>query len=64
MLILTRNMFEEIIIGDNTVRVTVLGISENQVKLGFTAAKNISIHRREIYHKIEQEKESTVNEYA
>ena len=64
MLILTRNKFEEIIIGDNMVRVTVLGISGNQVKLGFTAEKDISIHRREIYHKIEQEKENVVDEYA
>ncbi len=68
MLILTRGEFEEIIIGDNAVRITVLAIGNNQIKLGFTAAKDISIHRSEIYHRIEQEKEqekeNRISDYA
>ncbi len=40
MLILSRNRSQEIIIGENAeIRVTVLSVSENQVRLGFTAQK-------------------------
>lgn len=64
MLILTRNELQEIIIGDHTVRITVLAIGGNQVKLGFTADKDIPIHRHEIYQKIEAEKEIAIEDYA
>jgi len=55
MLILTRRIGENIIIGDN-IKVFVTGIQGNQVKLGFEAPKEISIHREEIYNIIEDEK--------
>jgi carbon storage regulator len=65
MLILTRNKLQEIVIGENAeIRVTVLSIDGNQVKLGFTAEKNIPINRVEIFQKIQQEKEALLNEYA
>lgn len=55
MLILTRRITESIVIGDE-VTVTVLGIKGNQVRIGVNAPKEISVHRNEVYEKIEQEK--------
>jgi carbon storage regulator len=53
MLVLTRKLNESIIIGD-TVAVTVLGIENEQVKLGITAPKDIAVHRQEVYEQIKK----------
>ena len=57
MLILTRRVGETLIIGDN-VKVTVLGVRGHQVRIGVDAAKDVSVHREEIYKRIQDEKSS------
>ena len=55
MLILTRRIGETIVIGDN-IQVTVLGIKSGQIRLGIDAPKEISVHRSEIYDRIQEAK--------
>jgi carbon storage regulator len=52
MLILTRRSGETIFIGDE-VRLIVLGIKGNQVRIGIDAPKAVAVHREEIYDRIQ-----------
>ncbi|MBY0231117.1 MAG: carbon storage regulator CsrA [Gemmataceae bacterium] len=47
MLVLSRKVGEEIVIGDS-IRLRVLAVNGNQVKLGFEAPRSVSIHRQEL----------------
>lgn len=52
MLVLTRKVGEKLMINLDEIGITILEINGNQAKIGITAAKNISIHRSEVYDKI------------
>jgi len=52
MLILSRRRSETIRIGNN-ITVTVLAVKGNQVRLGVHAPQDISIHREEIFQRIQ-----------
>ena len=54
MLILTRRVGETVVIGED-VSVTVLGVKGNQIRLGINAPKDVSVHRQEIFERIQNE---------
>lgn len=63
MLILTRRVGETIMIGDD-VAVTILGLTGYSVRVGINAPKEVSVHREEIYERIQrgQEHGKTAND--
>jgi len=58
MLVLTRKINQNIVIGDADVVVSVLDVRDGHVRLGFDAPKNIVIYREEILKRL-QEQEKT-----
>jgi carbon storage regulator len=54
MLVLTRRLGETVIIGEE-IKITVLGVSGDQVRLGIAAPEEISVHRKEVWLRIQQE---------
>ena len=54
MLILTRRAGESLVIGEN-IAITVLGVKGNQVRIGVKAPRDVSVHREEIFERIQRE---------
>ena len=54
MLILTRRVGETVVIGEE-ISVTVLGVKGNQIRLGINAPRDVSVHRQEIFDRIQNE---------
>ncbi len=54
MLVLTRRLGESIWINDN-IKIIVQAVKGNQVRLGINAPRETTIHREEIYQKIQCE---------
>jgi carbon storage regulator len=55
MLVLSRQKDESIIIGDD-VEVTIVDVRGDKVRLGISAPKSITVHRKEVYEAIQREK--------
>jgi carbon storage regulator len=55
-LVLTRRIGEAVCIGDD-ITVRVLGVKGNQVRLSFKAPGDVTVHRLEVYERIQDEKE-------
>lgn len=53
MLILSRKLNEEIII-NSEIKIKILAISENQIKIGIEAPHDVKILRGEIYEKVKE----------
>lgn len=51
MLVLSRKTEQTIMIGDD-IEVKVVEIRRGKVRLGITAPRNVSVHRREVYDSI------------
>jgi carbon storage regulator len=57
MLVLSRKVNQSIMVGDN-VRVVVVAVDRDQVKLGIEAPREIAVHRSEIYEEIQRSNRS------
>jgi len=57
MLVLSRTKDESIMIGDE-VEITIVDVRGDKVRLGITAPRHISVHRREIFDAIQREKKA------
>ena len=54
MLVLTRRLNQSIKIGDE-IEITVVEVRGDQVRLGVSAPRDVSVHRKEVYLQIQQE---------
>jgi len=61
MLILTRRVGESLMIDDN-ITITVLGVKGQQVRIGVEAPREVSVHREEIYRRIQNEKNQSFDD--
>lgn len=57
MLVLTRCVGERLIINDGEIQLNVLEVKGNQVRIGINAPKHVSVHREEIYDRINAKQE-------
>lgn len=55
MLVLSRKELESIVVGDN-VKITVIDISGNRVRLGIEAPRDTEVHREEVWAEIQRER--------
>lgn len=55
MLVLSRRLGETVVIG-NDIRITVLGITGAQTRLGIAAPTDIKVHREEVHRRIQEER--------
>ena len=60
MLALTRKKGESLVINNN-VEITVLEIRGDQIKIGISAPKDVSIYRKEVYLQIQKENEAAIS---
>jgi len=56
MLVLSRYKNDSIMVGD-VIEIKNLKVQGDKVRLGITAPSNVTVHRKEVYLKIQEEKE-------
>ncbi len=59
MLALTRKKGESIVINNN-VEITILEVRGEQIKIGISAPKDVSIYRKEVYLQIQEENKAAL----
>jgi carbon storage regulator len=60
MLVLSRQSDETIIIGDN-IRVTIVEVRGDKVRIGIDAPRDVAVHRQEIYDAIRRDAEKAAH---
>lgn len=61
MLVLSRHRNEAIKIGDD-IRIVVIDIRGDKVRLGIDAPGNVPVHRQEVYDAIQRENNARINQ--
>jgi carbon storage regulator len=59
MLVLSRKINQAIMIGDD-VRIVIVGVERDQVKVGIEAPRDIPVHRSEVYEEIQRSNRQAV----
>lgn len=54
MLVLSRQRDETIVIGDS-IRITIVEVRGDKVRIGIDAPKDVAVHRQEVYDAIKRE---------
>lgn len=60
MLALSRKKQEALVINNN-IEITVIDIKGDQVKLGISAPKDVSVYRKEVYLQIQEANKEAMN---
>ena len=60
MLVLTRSVGERLVINDGEIKISVLEVKGNQVRIGIDAPRSVSVHREEVFEKIRADREEAV----
>lgn len=60
MLVLSRQRDETIVIGDS-IRITIVEVRGDKVRIGIDAPRDVTVHRQEIYDAIKREVEGSGN---
>jgi carbon storage regulator len=56
MLVLSRKTEESIVIGDN-IKITIVRIAGDKVRIGIEAPPDVPVHRQEVYDAIQNERQ-------
>ena len=63
MLVLSRQRDETIVIGDS-IRITIVEVRGDKVRIGIEAPADVQVHREEIYQRILKERSDEVADKA
>jgi len=58
MLVLSRQLDESIMIGDD-IKITIVDIRGDKIRIGIEAPSNVAVHREEVYKAIQAENQES-----